>query len=86
MIAARTWFETRPDVASSTILADGQVEIGFRGDEEATAALLRDAVGSGLRIASFARAASDLEELFLQVTGHDGEAARGATDATEAVA
>jgi hypothetical protein len=28
-------------------------------------------VGAGLRIASFARAASDLEELFLQVTAPD---------------
>ena len=30
-----------------------------------------NAVGAGLRVASFARAASDLEELFLQVTSAD---------------
>ena len=34
-------------------------------------ALLAHAVGAGLRVASFARAASDLEELFLQVTAPD---------------
>jgi ABC-2 type transport system ATP-binding protein len=83
-IAARAWFETRPDVASAAILADGQVELGFRGDDDATAGLLADAVGAGLRVASFSRAASDLEELFLQVTGHaDGD---GMTTATEATA
>ena len=40
-------------------------------------ALLAAAVGAGLRIATFARAASDLEELFLQVTARD-EAGRRA--------
>ncbi|TAL07636.1 MAG: ABC transporter ATP-binding protein [Chloroflexota bacterium] len=69
--AARAWFSGQAEVASAAILPDGQVELGFRGDEIETAALLRDAIASGLRIASFSRAASDLEELFLQVTGQD---------------
>jgi len=69
--AARTWFAAQPEVASAVILPDGTVELGFRGDESRTAALLRDAVAQGLAISSFSRAASDLEELFLQVTGHD---------------
>ena len=69
--AARAWFAGQPDVASAAILPDGTLELGFRGDEAATVILLRDAVGSGIAIASFARAASDLEELFLQVTGRD---------------
>jgi ABC-2 type transport system ATP-binding protein len=69
--AARTWFAGRPDVASSAILPDGTIELGFRGDEAGTAALLRAAVGANIAIASFSRAASDLEELFLQVTGLD---------------
>lgn len=69
--AARAWFAEQPDIASAAILPDGTVELGFRGDEAATAVLLRDAVGSGIAITSFARAASDLEELFLQVTGQD---------------
>ena len=56
----------------STILDDGQIELGFRGDDEAAAQLLTAAVGAGLKITSFARAASDLEELFLQVTAGSG--------------
>ena len=68
---ARDWFSTQPGVVSAALLDDGTVELGFRGKDTETAALLRDAVGSGLEIASFARAASDLEELCLQVTGQD---------------
>jgi ABC-2 type transport system ATP-binding protein len=66
--AARDHFAADPRVASATILGDGQVELGFRGDDEASAQLLAAAIGAGIRIAAFSRAASDLEELFLQVT------------------
>ena len=66
--AARDRFATDPDVASATVLADGMIELGFRGDDAAAARLLAEAVAAGLPIISFARAASDLEELFLQVT------------------
>jgi ABC-2 type transport system ATP-binding protein len=69
--AARAWFDGQPDVASSAILPDGTVELGFRGDEVAAAALLRAAIAADIPIATFSRAASDLEELFLQVTGQD---------------
>ena len=65
---AREFFAIEPRVASVAILHDGQIELGFRGDDEAAAQLLAAAVGAGIRITSFARAASDLEELFLQVT------------------
>jgi hypothetical protein len=51
------------------LVGEGLVEIGFTGDDEAAARLLAGAVAAGIRVASFARAASDLEELFLQVTG-----------------
>jgi ABC-2 type transport system ATP-binding protein len=72
MAAARDWFAARPDVASAEVLEDGrEIEIGFRGDEAGAAALLAAAIGSGLAVASFARAATDLQELFLQVTGQD---------------
>lgn len=64
----RDWFSAQPDVASASLLVDGTIEIGFRGDDAATARLLASAIGAGLSIISFARAASDLEELFLQVT------------------
>jgi hypothetical protein len=66
--AARVQFAEDADVATAVLLADGTVEIGFRGDDVASARLLREAVAAGLPIVTFARAASDLEELFLQVT------------------
>ncbi len=69
--AARDRFAADPDVASASILDDGTVELGFRGDDEASARLLAQSVSAGLPIVSFARAASDLEELFLQVTAPD---------------
>jgi ABC-2 type transport system ATP-binding protein len=71
--AARARFGQDPDVASAVLLADGTIEIGFRGDDAASARLLADSVAAGLPIVSFARAASDLEELFLQVTSPDRE-------------
>jgi ABC-2 type transport system ATP-binding protein len=71
---AREHFEQKADVASVAILHDGTIEIGFRGSDVETAQLLGDAVGAGLPIVTFARAASDLEELFLQVTDRDAPA------------
>jgi ABC-2 type transport system ATP-binding protein len=69
--AARAHFAAQPDVASATLLEDGTIEIGFRGDDEGTARLLASAIRADLAIVTFARAASDLEELFLQVTARD---------------
>jgi ABC-2 type transport system ATP-binding protein len=69
--AARDHFAGEPDVASATVLEDGTIEIGFRGDDAATARLLASAIQAELPVLSFARAASDLEELFLQVTARD---------------
>jgi ABC-2 type transport system ATP-binding protein len=66
--AARAHLAADVDVASAHVLDDGTIEIGFRGDDAASARLLREAVSAGLPIVTFARAASDLEELFLQVT------------------
>ena len=71
LAAARDRFATDPDVASAVILDDGTIELGFRGDDAATARLLAASVGAGMPIVTFARAASDLEELFLQVTSPD---------------
>jgi len=68
---ARAWFAADPHVATAELLIDGQIELGFRGDDEESARLLAAAVAAGLRIVSFSRAASDLEELFLQVTALD---------------
>ena len=71
LVAARDRLAAEPDVASATILPDGTVELGFRGDDAAAARLLATVVAAGLPVASFARAASDLEELFLQVTANE---------------
>jgi ABC-2 type transport system ATP-binding protein len=71
--AARDRFAADPDVASASILEDGTIELGFRGDDEASVRLLATSVAEGLPIVSFARAASDLEELFLQVTAPNRE-------------
>lgn len=68
---ARDRLATDPDVATAVILDDGTIELGFRGDDAASARLLAASVGAGMPIVTFARAASDLEELFLQVTSPD---------------
>jgi ABC-2 type transport system ATP-binding protein len=70
---ARDRFAADPDIASATILTDGTIELGFRGDDAAAARLLAETVAAGLPVVSFARAASDLEELFLQVTAGDSD-------------
>jgi len=69
--AARDYFAARPHVASAAILDDGTIELGFRGDDADSARLLAGAVSAGMPVSSFGRAASDLEELFLQVTARD---------------
>jgi len=79
---ARAWFEGREDVASASIDA-GQIEIGFRGDETGAAELLAAAVRAKIRVASYSPAATDLQELFLQVTDRD-DASRAAAAATDA--
>ncbi len=71
--AARAWFENRPDVASSTRDGSGEIEIGFRGDEAGAAALLAQAIRSRISIVSYSPAATDLQELFLQVTDRDDD-------------
>ncbi|HYI21236.1 MAG TPA: AAA family ATPase, partial [Candidatus Limnocylindrales bacterium] len=66
--SAEQHFNTLADVASVVRRPNGVLEIALRGDEEAAALVLASAVKRGVRLASFAPAASDLEELFLQIT------------------
>jgi ABC-2 type transport system ATP-binding protein len=68
---ARARLAADADVATAAILEDGTIEVGFRGDDAASARLLAELVRDGLPVVTFARAASDLEELFLQVTAPD---------------
>ena len=72
LAAARDHFAADPRVASAAVLDSRVIEIGFRGDDEEAAQLLAGAVSAGIRVSSFARAASDLEELFLQMTASAG--------------
>jgi ABC-2 type transport system ATP-binding protein len=72
--AARDWFAGQADVASAEVVAGSELELGFRGDDAGAAGLLARAVAAGLSISSFGRAATDLQELFLQVTGVDDAA------------
>ena len=74
LAAAARWFGEQPEASGVEILPDGRLELGLRGDDDAAAALLARAIRAGVRVAAFAPAASDLEELFLQVTGSSGPA------------
>ena len=74
LAAAEAWLGTDPRVGSvlrSTDPASGptRLEVGFDGDTAAQASLLAAMVAAGHRVSGFSQATSDLEELFLQVTG-----------------
>jgi ABC-2 type transport system ATP-binding protein len=75
--SARTWFEGQRDVASASLDGSGQIEVGFRGDETGAAALLAAAIRAKIPVASYSPAATDLQELFLQVTDRDAAASAG---------
>jgi len=67
-VAAQHFFSEQPEVAAASVITDGVVELALHGDENTSAAVLFRAMSAGHVISSFAPVASDLEELFLQVT------------------
>ncbi len=69
--AAAAFVRSDSGVAGVERFDDGWIEIAFTGDDEASAVLLASVVAAGHRVAIFSRAASDLEELFLQVTARE---------------
>ena len=76
--AARDWLGTDArvaDVIGGTTNADGavRIEASFSGPPEAQAELLRAMVEAGHRVMGFSQATSDLEEIFLRVTGQTDE-------------
>jgi len=79
---AEAHFAADPGVASLARRSDGELELALRGEAEESARVLAQAVGAGIRLVSFAPSASDLEELFLQIT----EAGAAAEPAPEAQA
>ena len=50
-----------------------RLEVAFDGTDEDQATLLRDMIAAGHRVVGFAQATSDLEEIFLKVTGQVDE-------------
>ena len=75
MLAGRT------DVASVVARDNGLLELGLSGDDAAAAAVLAALVGSGQRVVSFAPAASDLEELVLQIPDSPSQSDESGTEA-----
>ena len=77
----------RAEVVSVSRRPDNVLEFALRGDDSMAATVLSSAVRAGIKMSSFAPAASDLEELFLQITetaAAEREAA--ASPSTEAAA
>jgi len=74
IVAAQQFFAAQPEIVSTEVLPDGRVELGLMGDDEAAAAIAFRAMSNGHRISSFGPVASDLEELFLQITAPTEEA------------
>jgi len=58
---------------SGVVPTDDGLEVTFAGDDAATAALLRALVEAGIPVVHFARAASSLEEIFMQLTETDDQ-------------
>jgi ABC-2 type transport system ATP-binding protein len=50
-----------------------RIEVAFDGPIEAQAELLRSMIEAGHRVVGYSQATSDLEEIFLKVTGQDAE-------------
>jgi ABC-2 type transport system ATP-binding protein len=79
--AASEWLGTDQRIASvlRTDAGDGDVaafDVAFDGGADAQAGLLRAMIDAGHRVVGFSQATSDLEEIFLRVTGQtDGEEA-----------
>jgi len=66
--AAQQFFAAQPEIASSVVMPDGRLELALLGNEDTSAALAYRAMSNGHRLSSFGPVASDLEELFLQIT------------------
>jgi ABC-2 type transport system ATP-binding protein len=77
--AAADWLGTDPRVGDvlPAQSPDGstRLEVAFDGTGDDQAVLLRSMIEAGHRVVGFAQATSDLEEIFLKVTGQDGSEA-----------
>jgi ABC-2 type transport system ATP-binding protein len=78
--AAAAWLGTAPMVGDvlpveSTDADRRRLEVAFDGPPEAQAELLRSMIEAGHRVVGYSQATSDLEEIFLKVTGQYEEEA-----------
>jgi len=79
--AAQAWLRNDPrvsDVLPAETGAIGDViglEVSFDGPPDAQADLLRRMIDAGHRVVGFSQATTDLEEIFLKVTGQQAEEA-----------
>lgn len=73
--SAERFLRAQPEIAALAIISDGLFELALPGSEDAAAAVLFRLMSNGHRVSSFAPVASDLEELFLQITDATEEAA-----------
>lgn len=76
--AASEWLGTDPRVGDVLRHDDGsggtaRLEVPFDGSADAQAELLRSMIDAGHRVVGFSQATSDLEEIFLRVTGQTDE-------------
>ncbi len=69
---AAEWIRQAPGVHSVTAGVD-ELKIVFNGADSDVAAFLAGLVGSGLRVISFSEGNHRLEDVFMQVTGGNGE-------------
>jgi ABC-2 type transport system ATP-binding protein len=70
--AAEQFFAAQPEVLTTSRVGEGRLELALAGDEEVASTVIFRAMSSGHRLGSFAPVASDLEELFLQITDAPG--------------
>jgi ABC-2 type transport system ATP-binding protein len=76
--AAVTWLGNDPRVADVLPVETGsedlvRLDVSFDGPADAQADLLRRMVEAGHRVSGFSQATTDLEEIFLKVTGQHAE-------------
>ena len=78
-VAASAWLGTDPRVgdvlAVSSEAGMTRLEVPFDGPADEQAALLQGMIAAGHTVSGFSQATSDLEEIFLKVTGNDEETA-----------
>lgn len=59
------------DLVNNVIISENSIFVLFQGGEQEEADLLAEMIQSGVMLSSFARADSDLEALFLQITSKE---------------